>query len=237
MKLTQRQNDFINKLLELYRESANPIHYSEIANRLGVSEITAYDMLRLLEEKGLASSQYELPDKKAGPGRSKITFVPTPRAHRLIGDLTEEALSEGWESVRERLLERLTENNIEAEEFTQEVLARVPPESRSPLQDCVEIMTILALRLRRSAGRNLLLDFLPRILPSTDQASRANLNLLGGFTMGILAQENKDDPVWGAELIVHVKRYQTLVIEMSDKERRQLAAQLLKVFGTLKALE
>ena len=51
------------------------------------------------------------------------------------------------------------------------------------------------------------------------------------------AQENKDDPVWGTELMVHVKRYQTLVIEMNDKERRQLAAQLLQVFGTLKALQ
>lgn len=236
MKLTQRQSDFIGKLLELYRESAIPIHYSEIASRLGVSDITAYDMLRLLEEKGLASSHYELPDKKAGPGRSKITFMPTPRAHRLMGDLTDEALSEGWESVRERLLERFTENDIEAEELTNEVLARIPPEGRGPLQYCVEIMTIIALRLRSSSGRSLLLEFLPNILPSTDEASRANLNLLGGFAMGILAHENREDPIWGQELLEHVKRYQKSVIDMDVKEHKKLATHLLQVFETLKDL-
>lgn len=51
MKITRRQEDFIRKLLDLYRESEGPIHYSELAERLGVNRFTAYDMLRLLEEK------------------------------------------------------------------------------------------------------------------------------------------------------------------------------------------
>ncbi len=237
MKLTRRQSDFIDKLLELYRESANPIHYSEIARKLGVSDITAYDMLRLLEEKGLATSQYELPDKKAGPGRSKITFTPTPRARHIMGDLVgEEQGTAGWEAVKERALAKLKESDIEVEELIQEVLARVPPEGRGPLHHCVEIMTIISLRLRRSSGRSLLIEFLPDILPSADEASRANLNLLGGFAMGILVGENSDDPVWSRELLEHVKRYQTYVIDMGVKEHRKLAMQLLQVFDSLKGV-
>jgi DNA-binding Lrp family transcriptional regulator len=236
MKLTQRQNDFIGKLLELYQESATPIHYSEIANRLGVSDITAYDMLRLLEEKGLVSSHYELPAKKAGPGRSKITFLPTPRAHHLMGDLVDEALREGWESIKERLLAKFAESDLEAEELAQEVLARIPPEGRDPLHYCVEIMTIIALRLRSSSGRSLLLEFLPDILPSSAEANRVNLNLLGGFAMGILAHENRDDPVWGQELLEHVKHYQTYVIEMNTKEHKNLATHLQEVFDSLRGL-
>jgi len=235
MKLTQRQNDFLDKLIELSQGSPNPVHYSELAKKLGVSDITAYDMLRLLEEKGIVSSQYEVKEKP-GPGRSKITFIPTPRALQLKEALSMKESGERWQAIKERVMVKLAKDGFEADDLLKEFMARVPPENRSPLQDCVEIMTILTLRLRRSAGRDLLLEFLPTIMPSTDQASRANLNLLGGFTMGILAQENKDDPVWGAELLVHVKRYQALVIDMSDKERGRLAAQLMQVFETLKDL-
>ena len=64
LKLTRRQEDFINNLLDLYREMEGPIHYSVLAERLGVSPFTAYDMLRLLEEKGLVSSEYYLPSDK-----------------------------------------------------------------------------------------------------------------------------------------------------------------------------
>jgi DNA-binding MarR family transcriptional regulator len=236
MRLTQRQNDFIGKLLELYQESATPIHYSEIANRLGVSDITAYDMLRLLEEKGLVASHYELPEKKAGPGRSKITFEPTPRAHRLLGELSSDTLDAGLEAFKDRVLAKFTENGIEAEDLVQEVLARIPPEGQGPLHYCVEIMTIIALRLRSSSGRSLLLEFLPNILPSADEADWESLNLLGGFAMGILAHENRGDTVWGRELLEHVKHYQTYVIEMNAKEHKNLAAHLLQVFNSLRGL-
>jgi len=40
--------------------------------------MTAYDMLRLLEERGLVTSEYVLPEQ--GPGRSMIVFRPTAKA-------------------------------------------------------------------------------------------------------------------------------------------------------------
>ena len=46
MKLTRRQEEFIRKLMDLYWEKRGPIHYSVLAERLGVSPFTAYDMLR-----------------------------------------------------------------------------------------------------------------------------------------------------------------------------------------------
>ena len=54
MKLTGRQQDFLNKFLDLYREADHPLHYAVLADRVGVTKITAYEMLRLLEERGLA---------------------------------------------------------------------------------------------------------------------------------------------------------------------------------------
>jgi len=60
IKLTPRQQAFLDKLFELYRESNGPIHYTVVAERLGVNKFSAYDMLKLLEKKGVAGSSYVL---------------------------------------------------------------------------------------------------------------------------------------------------------------------------------
>jgi hypothetical protein len=41
MKLTNRQETFIKNLLQLYQESEDAIHYTVLAERLGVSRFTA----------------------------------------------------------------------------------------------------------------------------------------------------------------------------------------------------
>jgi len=172
MKLTRRQEDFIHKMLDLYRELQGPIHYTVMAERLGVSRFTAYDMLRLLEEKGLVISEYQLAESKSGPGRSEVVFIPSPEAHRLFASLAGETAGEGWEAIKTRALEKVRAGELYDQELIKEVLARTPPEGPGPLRYCVEVMTIAALRLRSSAGRRLLLEYLPGILPGVESATR-----------------------------------------------------------------
>lgn len=81
MKLTRRQEEFVKKLLELKQEFDGPIHYSLLAERLGVSPFTAYDMLCLLEAKGYVTSAYQLPPDKCGPGRAERVFYPGEMAY------------------------------------------------------------------------------------------------------------------------------------------------------------
>ena len=75
LKLTPRQQTFLDKLFELYREKG-PVHYSTVADKLGVNKFSAYDMLKVLEEKGVAASDYVLSDDQAGPGRSRCRGTP-----------------------------------------------------------------------------------------------------------------------------------------------------------------
>ena len=70
MKLTHRQETFDQSLLDLYRALNDPIHYSDLANRIGVSPFTTYGLLRLLEKKGWVISQYRLDSDKLIVGRS-----------------------------------------------------------------------------------------------------------------------------------------------------------------------
>jgi Mn-dependent DtxR family transcriptional regulator len=74
MKLTRRQEEFVTNLVDLNNEFNGPIHYSLLAERLGVSPFTAYDMLNVLEEKGAVISEYQLAAGKSGPGRAERLF-------------------------------------------------------------------------------------------------------------------------------------------------------------------
>ncbi|GAI51103.1 unnamed protein product, partial [marine sediment metagenome] len=108
MELTYRQKAFMSKILDLYREMNEPVHYSVAANRLGVSNSTAYDMLRLLEQKGLVSSRYETPKETSGPGRSSIVFLPTAHATELFSYLAGESHEQReWEDVKASILTSL----------------------------------------------------------------------------------------------------------------------------------
>jgi predicted transcriptional regulator len=43
MKITTRQKEFLQSLIDLYQDKGSPIHYSEVARKMGVSKWTAYD--------------------------------------------------------------------------------------------------------------------------------------------------------------------------------------------------
>lgn len=236
MELTGRQEEFLRNLLDLYHEQQEPLHYSALAERLGVSRFTAYDMLRLLEEKGFAKSAYQLAEDKTGPGRSEVVYEPTEQAHWLMARLTGEVGGEDWEAVKEHILARLrgtAERPLTGRDVAEEMLARVPPDEPEAVRYCVEVMTVIALRLRRRAGRQLLLDYLDELLPTARETCRTNLTLLGGLVLGIVADESESDEKWSQELLAHIRRYQQLVLEMNPVVCRRLARHLEEVFVLL----
>jgi len=233
MEITRRQEDFIRKMIDLYRELQGPFHYSVVAERLGISPFTAYDMLRRLEKKGIVTSQYHLAEDKSGPGRSEIFFLPTAEAHRVVARLTEDVGGQDWEALLEAALSKVRSGALQDRKLVNDILALVPPEGQGALRYCVEVMMVIALLLRRGNGRRLLLSCLPNILPSIESANPVNLSLLGGFALGILANEKVNDRDWGRELIEHVNQYQALVANMNPRLCSKLAASLHEVFKPL----
>lgn len=237
MKITRRQETFIYNLLDLYRELDGPIHYSVLAKRVGVSPFTAYDMLRLLEDKGLVASEYRVDSDKPIPGRSEVFFWPTEQAHNLWKELAGETDIGDWETVKSRVLNRIRGGELQDRELAEQMLARVPPEGSLILRYCVEIITILALRLKRGAGRQLLAEYLQKVLSEQNGASRVNLSLLSGFALGVLANENMDTAAWSSQMLDHVQRYQSLILEMDDKLMKRLIKNLTEVFSPLAQTE
>jgi DNA-binding Lrp family transcriptional regulator len=230
MKLTRRQEEFVNNLIDLSLEFDGPIHYSILAERLGVSPFTAYDMLCLLEDKGLVTSEYQLAEDKQGPGRAERLFYPY-----LSSERREELENQfggqipGKEERRKLVLEQIQSREFRDKELAAEFLARVPDIEQGELSYCIELMTIVALRMKDGCGRKLLLDYLPGILPG-GEPTRENLSMLGGFAFGIVAQECGEDTEWVEKLFVHIQQYFSIVLQLDSQERKQLAGALSGVF-------
>jgi DNA-binding PadR family transcriptional regulator len=235
MTLTRRQTTFIERLVDLYHESQGPIHYSTLAQRLGVSRFTAYDMLRLLEAKGLVTSVYQVSAGHSGPGRAEVLYQPTDLARALVADLAGPAgpaAPGAWETVRQRLLENFTGNTAQDPGLTQALLAHVPPAGPAPVRYCLEVMTVVALRVR-GRQRDQLAAWLPALLRPPEGGDPASLSLLGGWALNTLAAETETDEAWRREALAHLRRYQALVIAMDPAACRALSAALDEMFTPL----
>lgn len=147
-------------------------------------------MLRVLEEKGLVKSEYRLDSDKPVVGRSEVVFLPTERARQLFVELAGDADRGNWEGVKSQIMEKIREGEMRDHVLAEEILARVPPDVPDVLRYCIEVMTIVILRLGKGAGRQVLAEHLPQIIEWKGTITRSGLMLLGGFTL--VSQQVKD---------------------------------------------
>ena len=220
MKLTGRQKAFLSQFLDLYREARDALHYTDVAQRLGVSKIAAYDMLRLLEKRGLLESRYVLRGKGRGAGRSSIVFRPTSLAHARFAELAGEAGNlEDWGKVRARILKAL-ETRQDSRELLEEVLARLPSR-RSPLAYAAEMVTAVILSLRQlQEGRSVSAPL--EELRSLGLPDNAGLSAIGGLALGLSFVEQLNQRLV-SRLVKHVGRYQEIIASLSAENKRLLA--------------
>jgi DNA-binding Lrp family transcriptional regulator len=235
MKLTGRQEEFIKKMLELSNEIDGPIHYSVLAERLGVSPFTAYDMLRLLEEKKLVTSEYHLASDKSGPGRAERVFYPTETAKARDERLAKEsgAVSLTGEELSSFILDKVRKGEFWEEELAAEVIARIPPDGTDAMRFCMEVMTVVAIRLRQSPGRENLIPLLPEVFPASDGDLRANFCLLGGFAFGILSQDGASDQEWIKILFEQIQQFISIVMTLDPDDSHQIGEYLESVFASI----
>jgi DNA-binding MarR family transcriptional regulator len=222
IKLTPRQRAFLDKLFDLYHEHQGPVHYSLVAEKLGVNKFSAYDMLKLLEKKGVARSDYVLAAEHAGPGRSMIVFSPTQQAASLLSQLTVDInINEEWRQVKGRILQRLRETKSASyRELLNELLARIP-EHRSPLIYCTEMITALLLNLNRAKEKAS--DINPfRALSSLGSTGEVGLGALAGLSLGSTLTE-KDDASLRDKLLSYTKRYHAHLLSLSEEAKTSLS--------------
>jgi hypothetical protein len=219
--LTRRQREFLEAFLDLYREaSGQPVHYAAVAKRLGIGRVTAYEMLRLLEEKGLVASEYFLPAER-GAGRSSILFRPTARAHELISRLAGPSWDgASWGEVKERILNALRAGKAGGyEELLGEILSQLEAQ-RSPLFVAAHMIAAVILSLHHLRGE-IGAGKLTESLRALGFPEEVGLSALGGLMVGLSLVERANRQLV-SRLVGQLHRYQQSLAWLSAENKRQL---------------
>ncbi|MFN2292419.1 MAG: hypothetical protein ACK2UC_14600 [Anaerolineae bacterium] len=234
-KLTARQKAFLKKLAELYQEHRAPVHYTDVAKKLGVSRFSAYDMLKVLEKKGFASSSYALAAGHSGPGRPLVVFAPTPKAAATLGPSSANLeAGEEWHSVREAVLRRLrSARDASYRDALNDLLTRLP-EANAPMTFCTEMVGALLLNMQRAKDRAAGLNPF-RALAALRSGGGSGLETLAGLSVGAtLSSEDENGRSLTQRLLDNAQRYQANLGRLSE-EARSLLVQFLE--DALEALD
>jgi len=223
VQLTNRQSTFLEKLLDVYyRHRRQPIHYTTLARALGVANSTAYEMLKLLEQKGYVSSEYRLSDRRTGPGRSMVLFQPTMKALRMFWHLLgEDARQKDWVSVKEKVLGRLAADGFPDDEQLLADLVAAIPESEDSLSYCGRVVAASLVSIKSQFLSRVRELSIFRNIDSGDAASFDALNLLPGFALGFSCALQRNWS-WLSRLAECVERYQTYLHQMDEEAHARL---------------
>lgn len=220
-KLTNRQQQFLSQFLDIYREMDRPLHYVALAERLKLGNVTVYEMLRLLEERGLVRSEYDIESLSRGPGRPTVLFQPTEEARRVINQLSGDSVEvEDWQVAREKILQKLRDGKADGyEELITDILSRLP-ERHSPLIFVTELITAMTITLATIPDApqvHAMLKQLVRIgLPE-----EIGLSALSGIGLALSALERINRRT-ATILLAQFGKYEDMLTQMSEENRRRL---------------
>jgi DNA-binding MarR family transcriptional regulator len=231
VKLTGRQREFLSRFLDLYRGTKQPIHYTQLAEKVGVSKLTAYDMLRLLEERGLVASEYALP-RGGGPGRSSIVFYPTTKAVEAMARVSPEDWDRTeWERAKERILQALDERRGAYQNLLDEIVLRIP-KRKSPMLYITEMITAIFLQLHQLRDDLKVNGIFPD-LHLVGLPDELGLNALPGLTLGLTLVEKANRRVTTL-LLSYTQKYQDHLARLSAENKKRLsdfAQEVMNIVG------
>lgn len=220
MQLTGRQKAFLEKVLDVYYHTHEPIHYSELAQAIQVANTTAYEMLKLLEDKGYLSSEYRLADDYSGRGRSIVVFRPTIKALRMMRQLIgEDARNRDWQFICDRVLQRIQCEEFPDDELLTELLAATP-EDGNPPAFCAQVIAASLLSLPRQVASRLreLSLFQDN---STAEDNIDSLDLVPGLALGLVSAL-RQNPLRIARLAEIARNYQANLRQTDVQARLRL---------------
>jgi len=234
MGITKRQKEFLQSLIDLYQDKGSPIHYSEVAKKLGVSKWTAYDMLQLLRREGLLEVEYLIPEsdnyKWGKLGRSTITFFPTKKGY-TISNLPRKKLP-----TKIAELDKLKKNIIQKFEeikgkFNLKDLFKEAVQAKSPLIFCACVLLILILLIKKITEGIAEIQLLSQVIPAdaTNTYIELALTVFVGMCFGVLTKYINNIPKYVTgpnnsldEYAGYIQTYNQYVSQMDKKEQKSL---------------
>ena len=234
MRITTRQKEFLEVLIDLYKQKASPIHYSEVAQKLGVSKWTAYDMLQLLRREGLLEVEYLIPEsnnhrwKKLG--RSMITFFPTKKGY-TVSDLSQKNLSTKVAELNKLKADIIQKFGEVKGKFNLKDLFKEALQSKSPLIFCACVLLILILLIKKITEGIAEIQLLSQVIPAdaTNTYIELALTVFVGMCFGVLTKYINKIPKYITgpndnldEYAGYIQTYNQYVSQMDKEEQKSL---------------
>ncbi|MGB9793259.1 MAG: hypothetical protein ACPLTR_11920 [Thermacetogeniaceae bacterium] len=186
MDLTKRQLEFLKCIFEHYIKHQNPIHYTTVAKRLGVSKWTAYDMLKRLRDAGYLKSHYGVKERR-NPGRSQLFYTPTSKLQQLMEEKA--VKQDDWIAWTQLLVDKIkrlqSAAGEEAHSELDELLALLP-EAKGPIMYCAGLIALFMgyLIIFNKQGTKLI-----RQITDLIKKPEERLALLSGTILGTLFKD------------------------------------------------
>lgn len=189
MAVTRRQMDFLRIIKQVYEATSLPVHYARVAELLGISKWSAYEMLKTLERKGFLTSQYEVDqdqDKKY-PGRARVLFVPTQLVNLVLSGKTlqEMAPVREFHLLKERLMSFYDKTTKTTPAELVEQMSAELPSAENPLVFCAYVIAILILQLQTLSKTSI--SLLKKVALEVSEG-KIGLAMFVGVAMGCMAK-------------------------------------------------
>ncbi len=225
---TKRQLQYLEAVAGLCDKLGRPVHYTEVAENLGVSKWTAHDLLTLLSNEGFLEQEYQILREEPSAGRSSVLFYPTRSGYAELEKVKHPAqVEEGGEDLRMQLLTRLDEaRNKGIDSVLRETFEELPA-LQSPLAFCANLVLILVLCIWIAAhGKQGRLDL--DILP-TRTSEEALLILLAGITLGIVFKGRSEAMKPELDTTQRRKAGSYLQLALQDSDQRMAFLNLVEM--------
>ncbi len=220
MRITRRRLDFLQKIKQLYEATNLPVHYARVAELLGVSKWSAYEMLKTLEKEGFLASQYEVNQGEKFPGRARVLFAPTCLADAVLSGKTleEKVPIKEWQQVKERLLslcEELKKGN--PRELLEQLLTELPGLER-PLIFSAYMIALLIAQLQTLSAKSI--GLVKNIVLGAAKAE-TGLAMFAGTAMGSMLKTVTQFPML-SQIVSYLNRFQDNLAELNQSEQALL---------------
>lgn len=228
-KLTRRQLEVLSKLLDLYRQNGEPIHYTALAEHLGVSPVSAYEMLRILEAHGMADAEHQRSEPAGGPGRPTVAFRPSLAAIQRLRTLTGGDIrnEEEWQQVKNRILQQIQNyQSQDLEKLLDRLIEHIPEETVS-LPNLANIATAILLNLNLM-GKQEEVTNVRRAFANRELSVMARLSALLGLGFSLAVSKRLYFPL-GSLLLSRAGEILSAVSTLSTERSNRLADLLREV--------
>ncbi|SER54730.1 hypothetical protein [Salipaludibacillus aurantiacus] len=215
MKLTNRRKQFLEKIVQMHSSSDQPVHYSDIAESIGVSKWTAYDVLKELEKHGFLQRTYTINPNETG--RSLVVYVPTEKSQNLFeqnnAHLTDQ---QEWAQIKREVLHFINNHSEDSDTGIEQLLEKFST-GQSKVELCASFIGVLLVHLN-SQGRTV--KNLTVNLVNVSAAPSIQIATFTGAVIGMMIDSASDG--MSTDMLAIVNHFTSALEDLNEQERQYL---------------